>query len=135
MIQPISFVNEQLKIAFSHDTFWVELKSGFAILCWAIASNLFGGVDKHYVFLTLSLIANANFWEVTGVVLGLTQMAAVVFMMRALRWIVSFLASWWWIFIAMSIAINFSSSPSVALYVVFALSNLIAMIKIARLYE
>lgn len=126
---------DSIKLILSREPWWAEFWSAVASLFWVILSMYNeGATDKYYLYFQLSLLVNPQFWEFTGLLIGLFQMAALLLSSKKLRWAAAFLASWWWIFLSVSLFVNFATAPSLALYAVFACINLFSMIRLARIY-
>lgn len=118
---------------FGHEPWWVEFWSALAALFWAYVSQLSGEqVYYHPIFMELSIIASARFWQVCAVCLAILQISILVYNDYKLRWLMCFFAAWFWCFLSVAILKSEPHPPSLALYATFALINLFSMIKLAK---
>lgn len=126
---------DEIKTILGREPWWAEFWSAIASILWvALSMHNEGSTDQYYLYFQLNLLVNPLFWETTGLLIGVFQMLALLLSSKKLRWGAAFFASWWWVFLSVSLFVNFSTAPSLALYAVFACINLFSMIRLARIY-
>lgn len=129
----INQVKDKIKLVFGHEPWWVEFWSGIAALFWAYVSYLSGDdVYYHTVFLELSILADATFWQILAVLVGLSQLIILIYNNYAARFVACFFASWFWAILTLAIAQSEPNPPGFALYASYMCINLVSMIKLAR---
>lgn len=124
---------ENIKYVFSQRTITTEFWSGLSCIGWSV-SAICSQYELEYqpAFFELATIAHEDFWFICGIIIGLIQISALFSLHPLFRWLASFVASWWWTFLAFTIANNEIVSPSISLYSIFALANFTIMIRMSR---
>lgn len=111
---------------FSREPFWPEPWSGLACLLWVTISVCSAGeVTARQGFVMLDFVA-ARVWEFLGVCVGAFQLTAVI--REHVRWRMwaAFFASAYWLLLTLAIIHGDASAPSWAVYLCFALPNLVS---------
>ena len=122
-----------LVVIFRREPWWAEFWSAIGALTWAAWSSLAPvGPDQIAAFRIVTRLADEGVWQVTGALLGTMQVVALVAGSRPWRRGACFLASWWWMFLLLAIALVNSSVPSLALYAVMASINLYSLVRLRR---
>lgn len=117
---------------FQRTPFWSEAWSGAAAALWSTITIIGAGdVTSRPSFTVLGALAGTHFWEFSGVVLGLFQMAALLSGHYPARWCGAFTLAAWWTMLTISIVQVDPGAPSWGLYAVFAVSNLVSMARLA----
>lgn len=125
----------RVRFNFQRETHWAEFASGLAILGWAGLAH-FSPLDPTLapVWWAAFVVADDGFWQAKGAMLGVVQLTALYFDWRWVRWGTAMMLAWVWFFLAASITIDWPPTRSVALYVVFALINLLCVFRVLRRY-
>lgn len=110
-----------------------ELASSLAVLAWAFISyQSSADLSVRLQFHLLVSLKVTDFWEATGLTLGLLQLISLVVDYRPMRWLCCLLLSWWWAILAVSIATIDFDAPSWPLYAVYALINFFSVFRLLR---
>ena len=126
-------LENHINVVFGHEPWWVEFWSACAALSWAYVSFLSGDkIYYHSIFLELSLVADASFWQASAAIIGAAQLFFLIYNCYKCRWIMCFFASWFWACLTLAVIQAEPHPPSLSLYASYSCINLISMIKLAR---
>ena len=75
-------------------------------------------------------MADERFWQASGAVLGLIQVASLLADQRRARRAASFLGSWWWTTLFLALLLADPAAPAMALYAVMAAINLVSLVRL-----
>ena len=118
---------------FHREPWWAEFWAAVGALNWALWTALASeGPDQLPSFQIVTQLAGETFWQFSGGFIGVLQIGALVANSRNWRRGACFLASWWWMFILLAIALTNSSIPSLALYATMASINLFSLVRLRR---
>lgn len=79
-------------------------------------------------------LQSEQFWEITGMVLGICQLTALLLDHRWARWTVAIFMGWWWFNIAFGIMSVDPSTRSIAAYLGYAGINVFCLFRLLRRY-
>ena len=123
----------RLGAIFHREPWWAEFWAAVGAVVWAIWSALTPvGPDQIPAFQIVTRLAGEEFWQLSGALIGLMQIVALVVNSRNWRRAACFLASWWWMFLVLAIALARSSAPSLSLYLVMATINLFSLVRLHK---
>lgn len=139
MIETIKIEKEKFKdriyTVFSHEPWWVEFWSAIAAILWSYISILSGDkIYYHSIFIELSVLADAKFWQISAIILGICQISSLIYNEYKLRWLICLFAAWFWTLLTLAVNQSEPHPPGLALYATFSCINLVSMIKLARSY-
>jgi hypothetical protein len=122
--------------AWRREPWWAEFWAAFGAMGWSLVSALsHGDVTQRPAFVLLGyVVEHVEFWEASGIVLGVAQIAALALDRRSYRWAAAFVLAWWWLLLAASIVRGDAAAPAWPLFMVNAAINLFSMTRLARRY-
>jgi hypothetical protein len=125
-----------LKVIFEREPWWAEWWSAVVVSCYTAASVFAPSeVDARPAFEVLYEVGTPFFWEVTGLILGISQMVALLADWRRMRWgMAIFLCIWWGVH---SVAV-YSADPHariVIFYLAFTGINLFSILRLLKRYD
>lgn len=106
----------------------VELWSACCAIGWSFLTTISPEpmIDRPF-WTFLGQVVSPPFWEVSGIVLGLFQLASLFQPSRVPHYVAALIASMWWALLTVSIVLGDHFAPSIVLYLAMALANLAAM--------
>lgn len=133
---PLNFIARKAREAFSREPWFAELWSALAATGWAIWSSLSQADLIHRpAYRLLGELGPAEFWELSGAMLGVLQFCCLVAADRPSRWIAAFLLSAWWSFLTLAFLQGDPSAPNVWLFMCYAGANFYSLFKLVRPYD
>lgn len=117
------------------EPWWAEFWAGAGCLVWTLWTFL-AAVEpgaRPTFHLATSLpppLADERFWQASGAVLGLIQVASLLADQRRARRAASFLGSWWWTTLFLALLLADPAAPAMALYAVMAAINLVSLVRL-----
>jgi hypothetical protein len=117
------------------EPWWAEFWAGAGCLVWTLWTFL-AAVEpgaRPTLRLATSLpppLADERFWQASGAVLGLIQVASLLADHRRARRAASFLGSWWWTTLFLALLLADPGAPAMALYAVMAAINLVSLVRL-----
>lgn len=123
----------RVRFNFQREPQWAEFASGLAIIGWAALAYM-SPLDPAFapVWWAAFVVADDRWWQAKGAMLGALQLLALYMDWRWARWVVAMLLAWVWFFLAASITLDWPPARGVALYVVFALINLLCVFRVLQ---
>ncbi|WP_145134405.1 hypothetical protein [Roseomonas gilardii] len=117
------------------EPWWAEFWAGAGCLVWTLWIFLAAvepGTRPTFRLATSlpPLLADERFWQASGAVLGLIQVASLLADHRRARRAASFLGSWWWTTLFLALLLADPGAPAMALYAVMAAINLVSLVRL-----
>ncbi|QDJ10630.1 Hypothetical protein HVPorG_03562 [Roseomonas mucosa] len=117
------------------EPWWAEFWAGAGCLVWTLWTFLAavepGARPTFRLAISLPLpLADERFWQASGAVLGLIQVASLLADHRRARRAASFLGSWWWTTLFLALLLADPAAPAMALYAVMAAINLVSLVRL-----
>jgi len=115
------------------EPWWAEFWAGAGVLVWALWSYMASiGPDERPIFRIVTRLADESFWQFSGLILGLVQIASLLVDHRAARRGSCFLGSWWWTYLLFALWLSDPNAPSLGLYAIMAAINLFSLVRLKR---
>jgi hypothetical protein len=111
---------------------WAEQWGAAVILCWALFSLLGMPLDDRPGYAFMMRIAPGPLWGYLALAAGVFQLGALVVNNRWLRAIGAFMCAWFFSIVLLSLALENSFPPGMALYGGYIGINWMAMYKLLR---
>ncbi len=123
-------------IVFQREPWWAEFWAALAAVLWGGYSIYVpSAMEDRPQLGTLTQIASGHVWEISAVILGVSQIIALVWNERLVRWGIAIVACWWWSMHFYALLASDAHARAVVFYLVFAMLNLLSVFRLLKVYR